>query len=92
MKLMIMRCSPVTCHLLSLTSKYSPEHSVLKCPQSICSSLNVRDQEVSLVDVIIIILIIMHKKLYILYFSLMLLDSRGAVNGCNLVVVSISKI
>jgi hypothetical protein len=34
MKLLIMQFSPTSCHFIPLRSKYSPEHSVLKHPQS----------------------------------------------------------
>jgi hypothetical protein len=42
MKLLIMQFSPTSCHLMSLRSKYSPQHPVSTL--SPCSSLNVRDQ------------------------------------------------
>jgi hypothetical protein len=35
MKLLIMQFSTTTCHFISLPSKYSPQHPVLKHPQSI---------------------------------------------------------
>jgi hypothetical protein len=35
MKLLIMQFSPTSCHFISLRSKYSPQHPVLKHPQSI---------------------------------------------------------
>jgi hypothetical protein len=35
MKLLIMQSSPASCHFLSLKSKYSPQHPVLKHPQSV---------------------------------------------------------
>jgi hypothetical protein len=38
-----MQFSPFSCHLISLRSKYSPQHPVFKHP-NLCSSLNVRDQ------------------------------------------------
>jgi hypothetical protein len=34
MKLLIMQSSPAFCHFLHLRSKYSPQHTVLKYPQS----------------------------------------------------------
>jgi hypothetical protein len=34
MKLLIMQFSPTSCHFIPLRSKYSPQHSVLKHPQS----------------------------------------------------------
>jgi hypothetical protein len=34
MKLLIMQFSPTSCHFISLRSKYSPQHPVLKHPQS----------------------------------------------------------
>jgi hypothetical protein len=43
MKLLTTQFSPPSCYFISLRSKYSPQHPVLKHPQSICSSLNVRD-------------------------------------------------
>jgi len=33
MKLLIMQSSPASCHILPLSSKYSPQHPVLKHPQ-----------------------------------------------------------
>jgi hypothetical protein len=36
MKLLIMQFSPTSCHFISLRSKYSPQHPVLKRPQSVC--------------------------------------------------------
>jgi hypothetical protein len=38
-----MQFSPISRHFISLQSKHSPQHPVLKHPQ-LCSSLNVRDQ------------------------------------------------
>jgi hypothetical protein len=35
MMLLIMQCSPVSCHLISFRSKYSPQHPILKHPQSV---------------------------------------------------------
>jgi hypothetical protein len=35
MKFLIMQFSPTSCHFISLWSKYSPQHSVLKHPQSL---------------------------------------------------------
>jgi hypothetical protein len=35
MKLLIMQFSPTSCHFISLLSKYSPQHPVLKHPQSL---------------------------------------------------------
>jgi hypothetical protein len=35
MKLLIMQFSPTSCHFMSLWPKYSPQHPVLKHPQSI---------------------------------------------------------
>jgi hypothetical protein len=35
MKLLIMQVSPTSCHFISLWPKYSPQHPVLKHPQSI---------------------------------------------------------
>jgi hypothetical protein len=43
MKLLIMQFSQTSCHFISLRSKYSPQHPVLKHPQSMFP-LNVRDQ------------------------------------------------
>jgi hypothetical protein len=40
-KLLIMQFSPTSCHLISLRSKYSPQHHVLKHSQSINWSLEV---------------------------------------------------
>jgi hypothetical protein len=34
MKRLIMQCSPASRHFISLRSKYSPQHPVLKHPQS----------------------------------------------------------
>jgi hypothetical protein len=34
MKLLIMQFSPISCHFISLRTKYSPQHPVLKHPQS----------------------------------------------------------
>jgi hypothetical protein len=34
MKLLIMLFSPFSCHFLPLRSKYSPQHRILKHPQS----------------------------------------------------------
>jgi hypothetical protein len=41
---LIMQFSPTSYHFISLRSKYSPQHPVLRYPHSLCSSLNVRDQ------------------------------------------------
>jgi hypothetical protein len=38
-----MQFCPFSCHLISLRSKYPPQHPVFK-NHSLCSSLNVRDQ------------------------------------------------
>jgi hypothetical protein len=35
MKLLIMQFSPISCHFVSLRYKYSPQHPVLKYPQSV---------------------------------------------------------
>jgi hypothetical protein len=35
MKLLIMQISPTSDHLISLRSKYSPQQSILKHPQSV---------------------------------------------------------
>jgi hypothetical protein len=43
MKLFIMQFSPFSRHLISLQSKYPPQHPVSNSP-SLCFSLNVRDQ------------------------------------------------
>jgi hypothetical protein len=43
MKLLIMKFSPISRHFMSLRTKYSPQHPVLKHP-SLLSSLNVRNQ------------------------------------------------
>jgi len=43
MKLLIMQSSPTSHHFLPLTSKYSPQHPVLK-HSHLYSSLSVRDQ------------------------------------------------
>jgi hypothetical protein len=37
-----MQSSPASCHFLSLSSKYSPQHSIVKHRQ--CSSLSMRHQ------------------------------------------------
>jgi hypothetical protein len=42
MKLLVMQFSPISRHVIFLPSKYSPQHPVLKHPQSMI--LNVRDQ------------------------------------------------
>jgi hypothetical protein len=34
MKLLIIQFSPTSCHIISLWPKYSPQHPVLKHPQS----------------------------------------------------------
>jgi hypothetical protein len=43
MKLFIMQFSPLSCHLISLRSKYPPQTLFSNTP-SLCSSLNVRDK------------------------------------------------
>jgi hypothetical protein len=35
MKLLIMQFPPISCQFISLQSKYSPQHPVLKHPQSV---------------------------------------------------------
>jgi hypothetical protein len=35
MKLLIVQFSPVSCHFIPLRSRYSPQHPVLKHPQSV---------------------------------------------------------
>jgi hypothetical protein len=39
MKVLIMQFSPISCHFLSLRSKYSPQHPVLKHPQSMITHI-----------------------------------------------------
>jgi hypothetical protein len=38
MKLLIMQFSPISCHFISLRSKYSPQHPVLKHPHFLLKS------------------------------------------------------
>jgi hypothetical protein len=35
MNLLIMQCPPISLHFISLRNKYSPQHPVLKRPQSV---------------------------------------------------------
>jgi hypothetical protein len=44
MKLLIVQLPPFSCYFILLWSEYSPQDHVLKHPQFIYSSLNVRDQ------------------------------------------------
>jgi hypothetical protein len=36
MKLLVMQFPPISHHFISLLSRYSPQHPVLKRPQSVC--------------------------------------------------------
>jgi hypothetical protein len=38
MKLPIMQFPPISCHIISLQSKHSPQHPILRHPQSMCLS------------------------------------------------------
>jgi hypothetical protein len=44
MKHLFMQPSQNSCHFIPLRPQYSPQHPVMKHPQSIGSSFNVRDQ------------------------------------------------
>jgi hypothetical protein len=44
LKLLTVQFSLTSYYFISRGSKYSPQHPVLKHPQFICSSLNVRDK------------------------------------------------
>jgi hypothetical protein len=76
MNLPTMQPSPTSCHFISLWSKYSPQHPVLK--HSLCFSYNVRDQvshpyrttgKIIVLYTYILIFMLLGSRLLILFFK-----------------------